>query len=477
MNSTANGASAGHRACVSSRRPRWLVLATVLMLVTGLAACTRSDDSTESGSGDEDPPSGEQGPESDSEDADGSIAAGEFGDLGVVCQDGEASSASDTGVTESQIRVGTVTDKTNDASPGVNEEMYDTAVAFAAWCNEQGGINGRELVIEDLDAGLFNYADRIAEACSGDVFALVGGGAVFDDADNGQRVACGLPNIPGFVVTSGGRTADLQVQPVPNPVGQFSRQQYERVRELYPDATRFGVLWAELGGLETVHSQLVETVESTGFEVVYDRVYAAINEQGWPNFVQEMEDEEVQVVELIGEPGNMTRLLQAMQVANWYPEIITLQPNMYDDKFEAEASESVGTTTLIRSAYPDFAMLDELPALGDYVELMEAHNPEGKYPALLGAQSLSAFLLFATVATECGDDLTRQCLLDGAGAVEDWTAGGLHAPAQPGNEQSPVCGLMMEFTPDGFAYNEEITAPDDDSIYNCDPENVLDLEQ
>ena len=51
---------------------------------------------------------------------------------------------------------------------------------------------------------------------------MVGGGAVLDDADNGGRVACGLPNIAGYVVTPTAREADLQVQPVPNPVDKFA---------------------------------------------------------------------------------------------------------------------------------------------------------------------------------------------------------------------------------------------------------------
>jgi hypothetical protein len=239
-------------------RLRGRALALVLVLVTALAACSRSDGDSESGESEEESRDDSSGTESAS--GGGRIANGEFGDLGVVCQDGDAASASDTGVTAEEIRLGTITDKTNDASPGLNEEMYDTAVAFAAWCNEHGGINGREVVIEDLDAGLFQYADRIADACSGDMFALVGGGAVFDDADQGQRVDCGLPNIPGFVVTPIGRSAELQVQPLPNPLTQFPIQQYNRVRELYPDATRKGLMYVELGGVGAVHDTLKETV-------------------------------------------------------------------------------------------------------------------------------------------------------------------------------------------------------------------------
>ena len=106
--------------------------------------------------------------------------------------------------------------------------MFDAAVAFTTWCNQHGGILGRKLVLDDLDAKLFNYNDVITKACKED-FALVGGGAVFDDADNGQRVQCNLPNIAGYVTSPTARTADQLVQPVPNPVDKLPIGGYKAV--------------------------------------------------------------------------------------------------------------------------------------------------------------------------------------------------------------------------------------------------------
>jgi len=442
----------------------------VLALITALAACSRSGDENETGG--EEEPSGEDGGQSAS--GDGRLANGEFGDLGTVCQDGEATGAGEVGVTDSEIRVGVITDKGSDVRQGLNKEMYDTAVAFAAWCNEHGGINGRQIVVDDLDARLTEYPQRIEEACQNDFF-LVGGGAVFDNADNGARVACGLPNIAGFVVTPEARVADLQTQPVPNPIHQFQVQQYRQMQELYPDATRYAVLWVDLAGVKTVHDQFVEAVESLGFEVAYDQTYAPIGETGWRNFIQNMRDRQVQGVELIGEPENMTALLGAMQTEGWYPEFITMQPNMIDQKFVDEASASAGEGNIYaRTAFPTFDMADEVPAIADYIELMETYNPEGKYPAVLGAQALSGWLMFARAAVECGAELSRTCVLENASAMTDWTGGGLHAPTLPGNTQASPCSALIQFTTEGFVYSEEATYPDD-GIFNCDPENVLEL--
>jgi hypothetical protein len=129
-----------------------------------------------------------------------SLGQGGFGDLEAVCQDGDASGATAPGVTDDTITVGTITDKGGPVQ-GLNEEMYDSAVAFTEWCNEHGGILGRELVLSDVDAKLFEYEPAVTDACGRD-FALVGGGAVFDEDPNNVRVKCELPNIAGYVVSA-----------------------------------------------------------------------------------------------------------------------------------------------------------------------------------------------------------------------------------------------------------------------------------
>jgi ABC-type branched-subunit amino acid transport system substrate-binding protein len=454
------------------RSRRWLGLVLAVLLGLGATACGRSSDE-ESGAQDDD----EEAPADDGGGDGGGgsgLDAGEFGDLGVVCQDGDAAGATDTGVTDDEIKIGTITNKGADVRPGLNQEMFDSAAAFVDWCNEHGGINGRELVLEDLDAKLSDYGQRIAEACE-DTFALVGGGAIFDNNDEGARVECGLANMPGFVVTPEARVGDLQVQPLPNPVYTFAVQSYRTMQRLHPGATKYGILYVDLEGVKTVYQQVKESVEKVGFEVVYEDTYAAINETGWSGFIQSMKEEGVQGFELVGEPENMTALLNAMQTENWYPEFIVMQPNMYDQKFEDEAKAAAGPAVYSRIVFPMFDMDGEdYPGMADYQALMEQYRPDGKYPALLGAQALSGMLLFAQAAGECGSDLTRQCLLDNAAAQDDWTAGGLHSPTDPGNSQAPECGIIVKFTPDGYVYDEEATDPNE-GIFNCSPDNVVEL--
>jgi hypothetical protein len=451
-----------HRTSTRSRRA---ACALIAVLALAGASCSRGDE-TESGSD----TTGGGGSDTSAPTEGNRLDAGGFGDLENVCQDGEGGAADEPGLTADTIQVGTITDKGFVSRPGLNEEMYDTAVAFANWCNEHGGINGRELVIADRDAALTDFNARIIDACSQD-FALVGGGAVLDDADNGGRAACGLPNIAGYVVSEAAREGELQVQPVPNPVGTLSFGAYQQIAELYPELIdRYGTVTSSFGSVLAVRDDTVAAAESLGYTEVYRDEYNSAGEPNWRPFVDEMQAADVQVLEFVGEPTFFGQLLLAMEEAGYRPQVMLQQTNFYDETF-IENSGAIADNVYVRTSYTPLELAEENPATSDYLELMERYNPGGKV-AQLGMQSLSAFLLFAQAAHACGADLTRTCLLEEAGSVSSWTAGGLHSPTDPAGQRPSACFVQLDVTADGFTVNEELTQPDE-GIFNCEDDNVV----
>jgi hypothetical protein len=456
---------------IDRSRRRAAAAAALAALALVASACSRSSDETETGGGATTTaaPSGD-GASTSAPSSESRLDAGGFGDLENVCQDGDASGATDVGVTDTQVQIGSFTDKGFSARPGLNEEMYDAAVAFAAWCNEHGGINGREVVVADRDAALTDYNARIVEACAED-FAMVGGGAVLDDADNGGRVACGLPNIAGYVVSAGAREAELQVQPLPNPLATVMGGQYRRVAEQFPDLIDgYGTITSSFGSVLLVRDISVDAVTQLGYTEVYREEYNSAGESNWRPFVEGMQAAGVEILEFIGEPTFFSQVLEAMEVVGYRPEIMLVNANFYDSLFQETAGD-IAENTLIRIQFTPFELADQNPATADYLELMERYNPDGKV-ALLGMQSLSAHLLWAQAASACGSELTRTCLMENASSVTEWTGGGLHVAQDPSTNTPGDCFALLRPTADGFELDEELTAANE-GIFNCDPENVM----
>lgn len=452
---------------------RKAVLVSLVVLALAAAGCARDGDDTAGGDTTTTAAAGGGGDGGDATTTtDGEVNrldAGAFGDLENVCQDGDAGGATDVGVTDDTIQVGVFTDKGFTARPGLNKEMYDAAVAFAAWCNEHGGINGRELVIVDRDAALTDYNARIEEACAAD-FAMIGGGAVLDDSDNGRRVACGLPSIPAYVVSAVAREAEVQVQPVPLPLDRVQAGIYRTVAEQHPDLIDgYGTITSSFGPVLLTRDIAVEAAEAAGFTAVYAREYNSAGESSWRPFVEEMRAAGVKILEFVGEPTFYGQLLEAMEAVGFHPELTLLNANFYDFAFLDERG-AIARGSMVRTQFTPFELAEQNPATADYLELMERYNPEGRV-ALLGAQGISAFLLFARAASACGSELTRACLLEQAGSVTEWTGGGLHAPQDPSTNTPSPCFMILEVTGDGFVTNEALTQPTD-GLFNCLEENI-----
>jgi len=448
------------------RRTFVVGLALVAMLAAG---CGRSSNDKEAGGGD----SGGGGTPTTAASSDSRLAKGDFGDLTGVCKKGDAKGATAQGVTDTEIRVGVFTDKGAQVKPGLTKEMWDASQAFTKWCNEKGGILGRQIKIDDRDAKLFEYAPAVNDACATD-FALAGGGAVFDDADNGKRVQCGLPNVAAYLVTPVARTAKLQVQPVPNPVYKLPVGIYRLMAESHPDIkAHMGLMTGNIPTTKVVRDQTKEAIEGLGFKVVYDQEYNALGESDWRPFVQKMQSAGVKGLYMVGEPENLVALEKAMQTVGYYPDVIMQEANFYDQKFVKDGGAAI-KNTWVRTAFYPFELAKDNKGMSDYLELMNKYNPSGKV-AGLGAQSVSAWSMFAQAAAACGSNLTRDCLMQKAQGVTTWTGAGMHGETDPKDVTPTPCVAILKAADGKFTYDKADTRPQQGGIFNCDEDNIVEL--
>jgi len=434
------------------RKLGWVPLIVVLALVA--SGCSRKTDSSSGG-----------GAASSSTTA--AAQPGAFGDLGQVCGPGEAKGATALGVSDTDIRVGTIADPGFTATPGLDQEFFDTAKAFSQWCNAAGGIAGRQIRVDYLDAKILEYTDRIREACAQD-FSLVGGGGVFDDTGAQQRVDCGLIDIAGYTVNTQAAMADLMIQPIPNPVTSQQMGAYQYLLPQNPAvADGIGMMEGNFGAIKVSGLKVRTAFENLGAKIVYDGEYNVNGEANWAPFVTTMKSAGVKLLYFVGQYNNLVGLQKAMGDQNWFPTLTYVPPSFYDQSY-IQTGGATAKSTYMEIYFHPFEQADKYPAVQQYLDILAASGPKAK-PAMLGMQGWSAWLMFAKAATACGSNLTRDCLMSEAAKLADWTGGGLHAKSQPATNQMPDCVAVIQATQTGFTQID----PGADGGFTCSPNNVV----
>lgn len=452
----------------TGRRARRRVLGSAAIALTLLAgACTRDADETETGA------ATGGGPTTVAESPGAGGGAGDFGSLTEVCGPGDAGGATAQGITDDAITVGTISDTGFVGRPGLNQELFDAAEVFAAWCNDAGGINGRTIEVNEHDAAITEYNQRITESCSQD-FMLVGGGGVFDETGQEDRLGCLMPEFPAYQVSPQARGADLAVRVLPTGLDELPVGAFQYLGQRYPDSTeRVGFVTGNVPATVTVDAQNQEAVEQLGWDIIYRTQYNALGEASWTPLAQALQSNDVAGMVYTGEPENLAKLLQAVDDIGYDLEWTVVGGNALDAGFIEIGGDAIRDVFLLTAVVPHFAA-DQSPATQQYLDLFEQYLPDGKDEATLGYNAFSSWLLFATAVKECGSDVTRSCVYEAAMDITEWDGGGLHAPTNPSQGSGPRCNVVVEASPTGFEIPADFEATD--GVFRCADDSVLDLE-
>ncbi len=307
----------------TSHRTRGRRLAAVGIAVALVAAgCGNRTDTSESA----DPGTGS----TDTTVAAETGGAGMFGTLEAPCAEGDASGATDVGVTDDSIKIGVISDK--NAGPvrvptaGIEPSMQ----AFVDWCNDQGGIDGRTLDLKTYDAKLFSSLDAAKEACDDDLFALVGNGVVQDSPMAQPLVDCELVSVSGYTATYPMSLNPLNVSPIPNPGDVYATGDAKYFAEKFPDAIKkSAIFYPGIDASKAQGERAVQARESLGYEFIYTGTYPTI-EEDWKTQVQTLKNKGVEYVTMVDTVNAATGMLQAMSDADYHPEVIELGQQYYD---------------------------------------------------------------------------------------------------------------------------------------------------
>jgi ABC-type branched-subunit amino acid transport system substrate-binding protein len=446
-------------------RPRsaTAVTAAVVLAMAGLVACGRSS------SGPQASPSATAAPSSSSSTA---AAVGSFGTLKDVCGPGSAKGATSRGVTDTTIDIATFSDTGNSISPGIEQEFFDTGDAFVKWCNAAGGINGRKILLHKRDAKLFNAASVVLEACRSD-FMQVGGGTALDASTVKPRLACKLGEIPAYHVAPNAVQAGLQVQIGGAPSTQTAVGPFLALARVNPSfKTHTAVYTNNLGSLLPQGKRTIAGLERSGF-TIKDQQQFPQTVANWRPYLSVSKNAGTELLYGSGFPG-FSPIFAGMSDIGFTPKAFLVTP----DNYRSTVSDAVAAATKppVTYTYSNFLPFEEANSIPVVKQAVDLLTTTATRKSLSGFSdfSLSAWLLWAKSATECGSNLTVDCVLQKAAAHPTWDAGGFAAPfnTDPRQLSYADCFLMIKVTKQGFSYDKDLTQPNS-GLFNCNASNVV----
>jgi len=403
-----------------------------------------------------------------------------FGTLASPC--GQAGDAGAPTIADGQnggntLKIGVATDHGYAGNPGLTIEMLDAAKAFEGWCNDQGGIRGLPIEIVDLDGKLFEVPPAMEKACS-EVFAMVGGGWVFDDQMFPRFHECGMVSFPGYAVSATASMANGKVQPIPNPPNLKPSAWFQWAKDARPeDIGKVAIIYGDFLTTKAVAEEVKATLAALGgFGEPEMIAHNPAGEANWTPFAQKLKDGGITMMTFVGEAANLSLLYKAMREIDYVPNLVLNDANFYSEQMIAEGNAESNEGSFARTAYAPFEEADQFPGLKSYLDMMAKYNPDGRV-AGLGLQATSALLLFATSANSCLDVndnvLERECILAAGKQVTSWTGGGLHTETNPASGEPPKCTIIMQIQSGAWkrVFPEVGSADDNGGGWHCDEEH------
>ncbi len=365
-----------------------------------------------------------------------------FGTLPSPCGKGHATGATDQGVTNSTINIAYGDDRGFSGLPGLDQEMGDAVKAMVAWCNAQGGIDGRKIVGDYYDAAVTNVGNVMSQACKND-FMLVGEGFALDGVAEQTRLGCNLAAVPGFTVSPVVANAYEMYQASPNPANASPVSSAYEVQKLFGAKTQHvGEYNSTLSTQQQSMAKAVQAYTEAGWKFANCPFQVNYNgEANYTPFVQKLQGCGAQIVYNDSTPG--PTLYGAFEAENQigYDPIWVEDSGAYTQAMANWNTAGLANNMYVRLSYEPLEAAKVVPAVARYLSIVKKY---GGLTSQLGEQATSSFLLWATEAKACGSTLTRQCMVNHLSKVTSWTGGGLNASGNPAKNIPPNCGLLMK---------------------------------
>ena len=345
-----------------------------------------------------------------------------------------------TGITDSTITIGNSSDISGPV-PGLFSSAQQATKAYVAYFNSRSNICGRKLSLINLDSRTDAGADQQSyQKLCDQTFAAVGSMSAFDSGGAATAQSCGLPDVRAAAVTAARNQCSTCFGAESSGDHEFSNSVPDFFVKNYHDASQKAAFLYLNAGAAAENAKTQQTVETQrGMSFVYS-AGIDVAEFNYGPYVQQMKDKGVRWVQFLGGYQQAVRLAQAMQAANFKPDIFLLDPTAYDAGFVKSGGSAVDGTIIFIMFTPFEESQTEVNL---YKQWLQQVAP-GATPTFFGLFAWSAAKLFVEQAAALGGQLTRASLVAKLKGVDNWTANGLHAPMSIGGKHAPSCIRFLQ---------------------------------
>jgi len=399
--------------------------------------------------------------------------------------------ADDVGITDSQIRLAVIADVDTPVQPGLFQKSVDAVRAWAKVVNKEGGVAGRNLVVDFIDSKLNPNETRnaVIKACAND-FAMVGGEALFlnnvDDmvaCQNAAGQAIGIPDMPGlaldtaescapvtYVIIGLGpycQTKDDHPQTYIAPQGD-ARYYLSKNKDLHG-------IWTLPGDLKSTKNSLVPTYQAA--------VDLGIDKDGkgfYDVFQRDPQSAMTPIVQAIKQDGSTFAYSGSNKMLDLRKEA-TLQgvtsvkvwgctQACYSQDFvdqggsDVEGTQSVITTLPFYTEYKSNPTLKKLVGAAGGIDKVDSNAVASWLAALLFQDAVAK-------ATTGGGTLSRQSLLDALKQEHAFKADGIMGSTDVANHMPPGC-IVMTQVKNGKLVR---TFPSKPGTFDCNKKNLVEV--
>jgi ABC-type branched-subunit amino acid transport system substrate-binding protein len=391
----------------------------------------------------------------------GLIAAGCGSDASKTADDTTSTTASEfvritdvPGVTDTEIHFSAVSTSTGKNPTGeCSLECFTGGVkAYFAYRNDQGGIYGRKLVLDDPIDDELGGGQKAALQVLSDKDTL----ATFTYTLIAPYEEFIKANWPVYTYLTDHTAAKGKL----NVFGTFSTSAFDvpRIDQVYVPkaigATKIASIGYAVGSSQTCVDQTVNAFKGeykdSGIEVVYSNKSLAF---GLPNGVAPevtaMKQAGVELVFTCTEANGLKAFAQEMKRQNLVAPLVTFS-GFEDDFIAANADVLEGSIEGIRIRLPTIASATK--GTKAFEEWTKKANVQVKYTTYHGWGA--ADQLFQGLK-KAGPNFNQQKLIDATNTIEHWTADGLFAPVDIGRQhegQSPDDPRTHGDDPHCFSY-------------------------